>query len=495
MTEGSSATTTSPTAREEFQYGPSGSRYLRDSTWKPPAGALGGTAARRARTFHAGGFEETHVTTGDRTTVRQRTRVTDNVVLVRERVRSGGTLRAASERVEYLHRDHLGSVVAVSNAAGGATHRLAYDPYGARRAADWSRALTPAESAAVSDAQPRGFTGHEHLDRVGLIHANARLYDPRLGRYLSPDPAVTDPTHSQSWNGYAYVANSPLSFTDPTGMVRAGPGCNVGGVMCLDDGAGGHADSAATYPQPYSVRVTIPVVTPFSLWGGGAFWGYGLPGEGRFGGAFGWFGGYTVSHASINVSGVIDRSTGVGAQAPGDRAAPLFTSPGIAFIVSVGVGALPVAGSVQSVVELATGHDYIAGEVIDRRIALIGIAAGMVPGAKAALKIGGRVGSPEVLLLPSPRRHLLDSVKSPTLRKAINDLYRPGAKIGDGGTADAIRYEMRTGRLLSRKGHETKGEQRQRQLRRILQDGSLDAGDQAIAKRLLNDLDDALKAP
>ncbi len=179
VTEGSSAATSSPTAREEFQYGPSGSRYLRDSTWQPPAGSLGGTAARRARTFYAGGFEETHVAAGDRTTVVSRTRVTDNVVLVQERVRSGGTLRAASERVEYLHRDHLGSVVAVSNAAGGLTHRLAYDPYGARRAADWSRALTPAESAAVSDAQPRGFTGHEHLDRVGLIHANARLFAQR----------------------------------------------------------------------------------------------------------------------------------------------------------------------------------------------------------------------------------------------------------------------------------------------------------------------------
>ena len=39
---------------------------------------------------------------------------------------------------------------------------------------------------------------------------------------------------SQDWNGYSYVANSPLSFTDPTGMVRAGS-CNVGGVMCMAD--------------------------------------------------------------------------------------------------------------------------------------------------------------------------------------------------------------------------------------------------------------------
>ena len=29
----------------------------------------------------------------------------------------------------------------------------------------------------------RGFTGHEHLQTVGLINMNARLYDPVLHRY------------------------------------------------------------------------------------------------------------------------------------------------------------------------------------------------------------------------------------------------------------------------------------------------------------------------
>lgn len=34
----------------------------------------------------------------------------------------------------------------------------------------------------------RGYTGHEHLTQFGLINMNARLYDPALGRFLSPDP-------------------------------------------------------------------------------------------------------------------------------------------------------------------------------------------------------------------------------------------------------------------------------------------------------------------
>ena len=64
----------------------------------------------------------------------------------------------------------------------------------------------------------RGFTGHEHLDNVGLIHMNGRVYDPVLGRMLSADPFVQFPADTQSFNRYAYVHNNPLSFTDPSGF-------------------------------------------------------------------------------------------------------------------------------------------------------------------------------------------------------------------------------------------------------------------------------------
>ena len=52
----------------------------------------------------------------------------------------------------------------------------------------------------------------------GLINMNERLYDPLLGRMLSPDPYVQNPFFSQDYNRYAYVRNNPLKYTDPTGM-------------------------------------------------------------------------------------------------------------------------------------------------------------------------------------------------------------------------------------------------------------------------------------
>jgi RHS repeat-associated protein len=65
---------------------------------------------------------------------------------------------------------------------------------------------------------PRGFTGHEHLDDVGLIHMNGRVYDPVIGRFLSADPIIQFPRSTQGLNRYTYVNNNPLSFTDPSGF-------------------------------------------------------------------------------------------------------------------------------------------------------------------------------------------------------------------------------------------------------------------------------------
>ncbi len=63
----------------------------------------------------------------------------------------------------------------------------------------------------------RGYTGHEHLKGFGLINMNARLYDPAIGRFLSPDPYVQMPENSQNFNRYSYCLNNPLKYTDENG--------------------------------------------------------------------------------------------------------------------------------------------------------------------------------------------------------------------------------------------------------------------------------------
>ena len=85
----------------------------------------------------------------------------------------------------------------------------------------------------------RGFTGHEHLSFFGLINMNARLYDPVLGRFLSPDPYVQVLDFTQSYNRYMYAMNNPLCYVDRNGeflwfvpvIIGAAIGMYSGGVI------------------------------------------------------------------------------------------------------------------------------------------------------------------------------------------------------------------------------------------------------------------------
>ena len=128
----------------------------------------------------------------------------------------------ALAKLEYWHQDHLGSLSATSDHAGAVTARYAYDPFGKRRFADGRYDamgnLVVDWSPLVNKGTDRGFTGHEHLDDIGLVHMNGRIYDPTLGRFLAADPHVTHPEVLQSYDRYAYVLNNPLNKTDPTGF-------------------------------------------------------------------------------------------------------------------------------------------------------------------------------------------------------------------------------------------------------------------------------------
>ncbi|MEU5992337.1 RHS repeat-associated core domain-containing protein [Spirillospora sp. NPDC047418] len=68
----------------------------------------------------------------------------------------------------------------------------------------------------------KGFVGGTR-DSTGLTHLGPREYDPDTGRFLSVDP-ILDLADPQSWNGYGYAGESPVTFSDPDGLTR----CDVG---------------------------------------------------------------------------------------------------------------------------------------------------------------------------------------------------------------------------------------------------------------------------
>jgi RHS repeat-associated protein len=121
---------------------------------------------------------------------------------------------ATPTQVRYWHKDHQGSTSAITDEAGNVVSRMVYDTYGKRRQPNGSLDVT---NSLVVNNPDRGYTGHEHLDELGLIHMNGRIYDPLLGRFLSADPYIQAPNNLQSYNRYSYVFNNPLKYTDPSG--------------------------------------------------------------------------------------------------------------------------------------------------------------------------------------------------------------------------------------------------------------------------------------
>ena len=101
--------------------------------------------------------------------------------------------------------DHLGSIMALMDN---------YDTYYSCSYDAWGNRTIGMESPWGID---RGFCGHEHIDEIGLINMNGRMYDPKLSRFLSPDNYIQSPYNPQNFNRYSYCLNNPLKYTDSDG--------------------------------------------------------------------------------------------------------------------------------------------------------------------------------------------------------------------------------------------------------------------------------------
>ncbi len=142
-------------------------------------------------------------------------------------IKEGGT-----SKVYYILRDYLGSITHVVGADGTLVQELSYDAWGRLRNPATHEVYAPGKEPTLFLG--RGYTGHEHLTDFGLINMNARLYDPALGRFLSPDPFVQESDLSQNFNRYTYAMNNPLCYVDEDGeffWAAVGIAALVGGIV------------------------------------------------------------------------------------------------------------------------------------------------------------------------------------------------------------------------------------------------------------------------
>ena len=111
-----------------------------------------------------------------------------------------------SGTTSYYERDGLGSITSLSNSSGALANTYTYDAFGE---------LTASTGTLTNPFQ---YTGREFDQETGLNYNRACYYDPFAERFLSEDPI--------GFNGgidfYAYVANNPVTFTDPSGLRWSG---------------------------------------------------------------------------------------------------------------------------------------------------------------------------------------------------------------------------------------------------------------------------------
>ena len=181
----------------DISYGPERARYKRVDT----------SATSTTTTRYIGGKLYEAI---DRAGALERKHYIGNFAVITVHVATSVT------ETRYMLSDHLGSVDTIMEASGAIVERMSFDPWGKRRQINWVPINDPAGYMPL--VTTRGFTSHEQLDPVGLVHMNGRVYDPELGRFLSADIVVQDVTNLQAWNAYSYVLNNPLSMTDPTGF-------------------------------------------------------------------------------------------------------------------------------------------------------------------------------------------------------------------------------------------------------------------------------------
>jgi len=341
-------------------------------------------------------------------------------------------------KVQWLVPDHLGTPRIILDQTGTLANLRRHDylPFGEELLAG-TGGRTAAMGYVVGDGIRQQFTQKERDMETGLDYFINRYHSPIQGRFTGVDPenAGTDLSNPQSWNGYSYAQNNPLLYVDPDGL----------DVEVFWNGSSKWYSDSEFEKLKHELRKQ----------------------------------GFGVKNGKIYAPVFDDDGNMVGRRTIGTYESDMNS-------LGQGVSA-----------ELARRNDSFQrfGEV-----GMVYMSFFTLPASEGTLLTGwlGRAletaptQAPRALL-GTARMNLLSAVKNDRLRKFVEYLYREGATVGNGSTADAIRFERATGQLLSKIGHSPKGREAIVGLERLIRTGKLDPNDAQIARQIVNDLKSALQ--
>ncbi|MER5384449.1 RHS repeat-associated core domain-containing protein [Streptomyces sp. NPDC002688] len=188
--------------------------------------ASGELLIRRAKTdgdtvLYLGGAEVRLTVKGTTKTVTGTRYYTANGQTIAVRTAKSGT---SGTKLSFLASDPHGTASLAFDATTYAVTKRYTTPFGA-----------PRGTKATNWPDDKAFLGKPADESTNLTHVGAREYDPAIGQFLSVDPLLSPDQH-QSLNGYSYASNSPVTNSDPTGLLteptEPGGGGSVENKQC-----------------------------------------------------------------------------------------------------------------------------------------------------------------------------------------------------------------------------------------------------------------------
>lgn len=124
-----------------------------------------------------------------------------------------------AERIVYIHTDHLGTPLLLTDEDRQVVWRGRAEPFGE---------TTPSVNQVVFNLR---FPGQYEDRETGLFYNNARSYSPEHARYTTPDPFGL----AAGLNLYTYSNNNTLKYVDPNGRTPAAALALCGGApeVCI----------------------------------------------------------------------------------------------------------------------------------------------------------------------------------------------------------------------------------------------------------------------
>jgi len=336
--------------------------------------------------------------------------------------------------LRYLLADQLGSTTTVTDSSGNNPLTQKYYPFGVTR------------SGGVGIYTDKQFTGQQiepnlNTPSESLYFMKSRFYDPITGRFLQADSIVPNPSNPQSLNRYSYANNNPMRYSDPTGH-------------------------CATVEDCYSEAV---------LWSA-ALGGRPLPGQTTLDESMREIQAVNCGHAPDPFR-CQDRKNAY----EFELSAAMYGLPGEG---CASIGCLIDASPIGVACVLFTGNTCTGKDLpkSSRILAALTAGGGIFFGMRGALAPeDAMVAGADEGIIWGPLKPV---ITDPGLQGIADQIYRPGAQIGHGGTADAIRADL---------GHVTKGAERIINLERwIAAHPSASASDMHAAQSMIQDLTSAM---